>query len=79
MGVENFASTGIRSPDRPARSESLYRLSYPGPHFIRTSSIYSDYPIRRMLSCSSFYKVIDLSVFPLLILHILHGRKPGLQ
>ena len=24
-------TTGIRSPDRPARSESLYRLSYPGP------------------------------------------------
>ena len=24
--------TGIRSPDRPARSESLYRLSYPVPH-----------------------------------------------
>jgi hypothetical protein len=23
--------TGIRSPDRPARSESLHRLSYPGP------------------------------------------------
>jgi len=22
--------TGIRSPDRPARSESLYRLLYPG-------------------------------------------------
>ena len=30
-GAENFASTGIRSPDRPARSELLYRLSYPGP------------------------------------------------
>ena len=30
-GVENLAPTGIRSPDRPARSESLYRLSYPGP------------------------------------------------
>jgi len=29
--VENIASTGIRSPDRTARSESLYRLSYPGP------------------------------------------------
>ena len=28
-GVENFAHTGIRSPDRPARSQSLYRLSYP--------------------------------------------------
>jgi hypothetical protein len=23
--------TGFRSPDRPARNESLYRLSYPGP------------------------------------------------
>ena len=23
--------TGLRSPDRPARSELLYRLSYPGP------------------------------------------------
>jgi len=30
-GAENIASTGIRSPDRPARSESLYRLRYPGP------------------------------------------------
>ena len=31
MGAENLAPTGIRSPDRRARSESLYRLSYPGP------------------------------------------------
>jgi len=30
-GAENLAHTGIRSPDRPPRSESLYRLSYPGP------------------------------------------------
>ena len=30
--AENLAPTGIRSPDRPVRSESLYRLSYPGPH-----------------------------------------------
>ena len=32
-GTENLAPppTAIRSPDRPARSESLYRLSYPGP------------------------------------------------
>jgi hypothetical protein len=27
---ENSRPTGIRSPDRPARSQSLYRLSYPG-------------------------------------------------
>jgi hypothetical protein len=26
-GAENLAPSGIRSPDRPARSESLYRLS----------------------------------------------------
>jgi len=29
--AENLAPTGIRSPDRQARSQSLYRLSYPGP------------------------------------------------
>ena len=29
-GAENLAYTGIRSPDRPARSETLYRLSYLG-------------------------------------------------
>jgi hypothetical protein len=28
--AENLARTGIRSPDRPARSELLWRLSYPG-------------------------------------------------
>ena len=33
-GAENLASlTGIRSPDRPARSESLYGLNYPGPRY----------------------------------------------
>ena len=29
--AENLAPIGIRSPDRTARSESLYRLSYPNP------------------------------------------------
>jgi hypothetical protein len=28
-GAEKLAPTGIRSPDRPARCQSLYRLSYP--------------------------------------------------
>jgi hypothetical protein len=27
---ENLAPAGIRSPDRPVRSESLHRLRYPG-------------------------------------------------
>ena len=30
-GAEYLASTGIRSPDRPAHSQSLYWLSYPAP------------------------------------------------
>ena len=30
--AENVALTGIRFPDRPARSESLYWLTYPYPH-----------------------------------------------
>ena len=36
MGAENLAPTEIRSPDCPARSESLYRLSYRGPSTRRT-------------------------------------------
>jgi hypothetical protein len=28
-GTENLTTTRIRSTDRPARSKSLYRLSYP--------------------------------------------------
>jgi hypothetical protein len=33
--------TGIRSPDRPARNESLYRLRYPGL-YIPLPYLYSD-------------------------------------
>jgi hypothetical protein len=28
-GAENLAHNGIRSPDRPARRQSVYRLRYP--------------------------------------------------
>jgi hypothetical protein len=38
-GAENLAPTGIRSSDRPARSESQYRLSYPGPWGNRLSIV----------------------------------------
>jgi hypothetical protein len=30
--------SGIRPPDSPARTEWLYRLNYPGPHFLRISN-----------------------------------------
>ena len=36
--------TGIRSPDRPSRSESLYRLSYPGRHKMRSTYIKELHP-----------------------------------
>jgi len=36
--VENLAPTGIRSPDRPTRSQSLYRLRYPA-HWKNTCNI----------------------------------------
>jgi hypothetical protein len=29
-GAESFSPTGLRFPERPARSESQYRLQYPG-------------------------------------------------
>jgi hypothetical protein len=38
-GCGNISFTGIRSPDRPARSESVYRLSYPGPRKVRITGI----------------------------------------
>ena len=39
-GAENLAPTGIRSPDRPARSQSLYRLRYPADVCCNTYLIY---------------------------------------
>ena len=33
IGAENLTPTWIRSPDPPARNQSLYRLSYPAHQF----------------------------------------------
>ena len=38
MDAKNFASTRIRSPDRPNHSDS-YRLSYPGPSVINKTML----------------------------------------
>jgi len=48
-GAENLVPTGIRSPDRPARSESLYRLSYPGPGSVLISDNKWQYDGLKML------------------------------
>ena len=39
-GYGDLAPTGIWSPDRPARSESLYQLRYPGPPVSMPSVIF---------------------------------------
>ena len=33
-GAENLVNTGLRSPDCPVPTESLYRLRCPGPHYM---------------------------------------------
>ena len=44
--AENLTPTKIRSPDRPARSQSLYRLRYPA-HTLYVISVISTCPVRR--------------------------------
>ena len=46
-GVENFSPIGIRSPDRPARSQSLYRLSYPAHMNATYSSSYTNFSYQK--------------------------------
>ena len=38
-GAENLTPTGIRSPDRPARSQSLYRLRYPAHGLFKSGEL----------------------------------------
>jgi hypothetical protein len=37
--AKNLTPAVIRSPDRPSRSQYLYRLSYPGPNKMSTRNI----------------------------------------
>ena len=51
--------TGIRSPDRRARSESLYRLSYPGPVRKATARFLLDPRSLHLLrSCGSTIRLV---------------------
>jgi len=40
-GAENLAPTGIRPPDRPESSQSLYPTTLHGPHFNTRSYLFS--------------------------------------
>ena len=64
-GCGKSLPTGFRSPDRLARSESLYRLSYPGPTFI--NSLCNYYQFLDVLFVVSFAEILYMStvnVFP---------------
>jgi hypothetical protein len=63
-GAENVACTGIRSPNRPARRESLYRLSYPGTqvHLILFFKIFSRFQWLSRLKDKS-RRIFDKIVF----------------
>ena len=50
--AENLVPTGIRSPDRPARSPSLYRLRYP-PHCISMGYITNMADVPTVLNIAS--------------------------
>jgi hypothetical protein len=54
--------TGIRSPDRPDRSQSLYRLSYPAHDTIYTPKIINIF--EKGTLCSTKIKRLEISCVP---------------
>ena len=65
-GCGKSRPTGIRSPDRPARSKSVYRLRYPGPRIS-----FGHFLIMYACLCSRigllFLEVLYQQLFPTLI------------
>ena len=53
IGAENLSHTGIRSPDRPARSEFLYQLRYPALCALRSNVIYFHTCTLHLTLCST--------------------------
>jgi hypothetical protein len=53
-GAENLAPTGIRFPDSPARSQSLYQLRYLGPHNVIYQCWYPKMHTKKLQSCIIF-------------------------
>ena len=62
-GAENLSATGIRSPDRPARRQSLYRLSYRGPH--RVNALRFKIGVRENRDSSDWVRVLAGEIFHL--------------
>jgi hypothetical protein len=56
--AKNLAPTGIRSPDRPARSQSLYRLSYPAHKHVPSVSKYVLLKIGRLSEVICSFNIV---------------------
>ena len=68
---ETLATTGIRSPDSPGRSECLYRLRYPGPWRRKQNAQLRWKNICPTFSSSSFF--LSAGSFYLIIVHRYRG------
>jgi hypothetical protein len=71
--AKNLAPIRIRSPDRPARSQSLYRLSYPPRTVCHTYKIYqlnkhTMFPHYYLLRIKSIQRICFIC-FPLALRH----------
>jgi hypothetical protein len=64
-GTENVAPTGIRSPDRPARCQSLYRLSYRAHTKLRTRYIILSLLVQSDCTDTKLFKVLRFLGFVL--------------
>ena len=60
--------TGIRSPDRPVRSESLYGLSYPGPQSGRTTVHKYTSNLAMVYARTSLYSLFTVTVLSPIII-----------
>ena len=58
-GAENLLSTGVRSPDRPARSDSLYRLSYRSPQNMININHKTQSVVSTATFCRTFSHIIN--------------------
>ena len=62
-GAENLAPTGILFPNGPARSESLYRLSYRGPN-VDSVEISPFVPLSVNFTVPIIMKLSVIALFP---------------
>ena len=67
-GAEKLVTTGIRCPDRPARRQSLYRLSHRGPTVLQAR--------QKIVFTSSHVRVIYVMLFNITFHYGNHNKVP---